>query len=189
MDERSAQSDRGGVAQDPERNPPDQASLWDLFELEPHNGGQGKYSDRGKVLSRLYAKALCKLRDWLEENEEQAVERYMYNRWLALRTHVGAAAWLKQLPPDTQIIASRQEDGLPLQGVAVRTDGKKWDLNIPVGAPSVSPLVRGLAPLRHISPGPIPPTPLRPGHSGARTSQDGRRELARAFSPTGGGRG
>src|SRR5215218_7758409 len=44
---------------------PGKAVLWDLFALNPYNGGWGKCSDRGEVLMRLDAHTLAKLRDWL----------------------------------------------------------------------------------------------------------------------------
>src|SRR5215207_1543231 len=43
----------------------DQASLWHLFELNPYHDGDGKPSDRWECLSRLSAKTLVKLKDWL----------------------------------------------------------------------------------------------------------------------------
>ena len=61
------------------------ASLWDLFDLCPHNGGVGKLSDRGECLSRLNAKTLTKLRDWLEANQEEAVGKgYKQDRFRGL---------------------------------------------------------------------------------------------------------
>jgi hypothetical protein len=112
---------------------PEKAVLWDLFELDPYNGGWKKFSDRGAVLGRLDAKTLGKLRDWLDENKDRAVERYNHGRWADLRADAGAGAWLKQLPPD-MYLGPDTEDALPFQGVAVRTDCKKWDLNLPIRA-------------------------------------------------------
>lgn len=108
-------------------------SLWDLFALNSHNGGRGKHSDRGEVFARLGPHTLAKLRDWLEENRDRAVEDYGYYTWLELRTTIGLEALLGQLPPDMQLFPDA-DDGLPLQVVAVRTDGKRWDLNIPIRA-------------------------------------------------------
>lgn len=101
-------------------------SLWDLFALSP-------YHERGRALSRLDAKTLGKLRVWLDENKVLAVERCHYGRWVGLRAEAGVGAWLKQLPSGTQLRPST-EDGLPIQAVGVRTDGKKWDLNLPIRA-------------------------------------------------------
>jgi hypothetical protein len=109
------------------------ASLWDLFALNPHNGEEGKFSDRGEVLRRLDAHTLTKLGDWLDENRDRAVEDHGYYAWLDLRKHVGSAAFVDQLPADLQP-PTDTEDGLPLQVWAVRTDGKKWDLNLPIRA-------------------------------------------------------
>jgi hypothetical protein len=109
------------------------ASLWDLFSLDKENGGEGKLSDRGAVLRRLDANTLTKLGGWLGDNRDRAVERYGYYTWLDLRNHVGFAAFVDQLPHDLQPPPDT-DDGLPLQVWAVRTDGKKWDLNIPIRA-------------------------------------------------------
>jgi hypothetical protein len=117
------------------------ASLWDLFSLDAQNGGWGRLSDRGEVLSCLDARTLTRLRDWLEENRDRVIERYGYYTWLDLRTEVGLDAWLSQLPPDMELLPDTK-DGLPLQGVAVRTDGKKWDLNIPIRAELLRQLPR-----------------------------------------------
>jgi hypothetical protein len=114
-------------------NSPDKAVLWDLFALDPHNGGWEKRSDRGAVLRRLDAKTLRKLRDWLDENKERAVEHYGYGKWGLLRAEAGVGACLKPLPADTQLLPDTEDD-LPLRVVAVRTDGKKWDLNVPIRA-------------------------------------------------------
>jgi len=112
---------------------PGKAVLWDLFGLNADNGGWGKFSDRGEVLMRLDANTLIKLRDWLDEERDRAVEDYGYYTWLDLRTQVGLGAWAAQLPPDMQLLPDTK-DGLPIQVAAVRTDGTKWDLNIPIRA-------------------------------------------------------
>jgi hypothetical protein len=120
-------------AQRPIADSPEKAVLWDLFELDPYNGGCKKFSERGAVLGRLDAKTLGKLRDWLDENKYLALERYRHGRWAGLRVDAGLGAWLKQLRPDTYL-GPDTEDTLPFQGVAVRTDGEKWDLNVPIRA-------------------------------------------------------
>jgi hypothetical protein len=113
---------------------PGKAVLWDLFALNPDNGGwKKKLSDRGEVLMRLDTHTLTNLRDWLEENRDRAVEDYGYYTWLDLRTTVGLVALLAQLPPNMQLL-SDTKDGLPIQVAAVRTDGKRWDLNVPIRA-------------------------------------------------------
>jgi hypothetical protein len=50
--------------------------------------GGGK-SDLGEVLTRLDTHTLAKLKDWLDENRERAVERHGYDTWFAVRTLVG----------------------------------------------------------------------------------------------------
>jgi hypothetical protein len=112
---------------------PGQVVLWDLFALNPDNGGWGKLSDLGEVLMRLDGHTLAKLRDWLDENRDRAVERHGYHTWLVLRTSVGLEALLAPLPPKMQLLPDTK-DGLPFQIAAVRTDGKRWDLNIPIRA-------------------------------------------------------
>jgi hypothetical protein len=110
---------------------PEKASLWDLFALDTQNGGWAKLSDFGEVFACLDAPTLAKLRDWLDENRDRAVERYGYYTWLNVRTRVGVEAWLAQLPPDMQLLPDAK-DGLPVQIASVSTDGEKWDLNIPI---------------------------------------------------------
>ncbi len=111
-----------------------EATLWDLFDLDSHNGEIGKGSDRGEVLDRLPPKTLCKIRCWLEDNSERVIKDHGRPKWIGLRADVWAIGFLKQLPPDEQLLPNNQGDGLSLQGVAVRTDGKKWDLMLPVRA-------------------------------------------------------
>ncbi len=112
---------------------PGKASLWDLFELNPHNGGRDWAADRGKVLACLDSKTLDKIRGWIGDNIEEAMERYGFVRPITLRTEVGLTAWLRRLPPDMSLLPNKQ-DGFPLQGVAIREDGKTWDLNAPIRA-------------------------------------------------------
>lgn len=109
--------------------------MWSLFELNPHNGGSGKYSDRGALLDSLDADILTQIRTWLEENKERGVAVYGFDRWLNLRADVWFEAAAKQMPPevrDTDYFANKAKDGSPLQGVAIRTDGKTWDLDLPI---------------------------------------------------------
>ena len=45
---------------------------------------------------------------------------------------VGIQLWSKQMPEEvrqTAVFSDKPKDGLPLHAVAVRTDGKKWDLS------------------------------------------------------------
>jgi hypothetical protein len=117
-----------------EAKPAFKASLWDLFALDPHNGGIGKFSARGEVIDRLSPRTLIRLRRWLEENSDRAIEVYGFGRWKGLRDSVALIALLKQIPSGTQLLPDEPEGGLPLQGVSVRADGKKWDLTKPIRA-------------------------------------------------------
>ncbi len=69
---------------------PVRASLWDLFNLNPFLVGQDKSSDRGEVLKRLSTNTLAKLRDWLEVNGQEAVNRYGPQRYTAVTGHISA---------------------------------------------------------------------------------------------------
>ena len=113
--------------------PDNKASVWDLFALDPENGGHGRKSDLGKVLRQLDSKTLAKLRDWLDERRDRAIEEYGDPAWHALRTRVGLAALLTPLPDKMELVPDTK-DGLPFQIRAVRTDGKTWYLNIPIRA-------------------------------------------------------
>ena len=72
----------------------DKAVWWDLFDLDSSNGGWKKYSDRGAVLMRLDAKTLRKLRDWLEEHKQEAIERYDERQYKYLHRDVSLMAAL-----------------------------------------------------------------------------------------------
>ncbi len=126
---------RDPAEEEPREEKPD---MWSLLELNPHNGGPGKYSDRGVLLDSLDADTLTQIRTWLEENKERAIAVYGYGPWMGLRADVGILALLERLPPNalrTDPFADKPKDGLtPLQGVAVRVDGKKWDLDLPIRA-------------------------------------------------------
>lgn len=127
------------TTRDPAKEEPREAKpdMWSLLELNPHNGGPGKYSDRGVLLDSLDADTLTQIRTWLEENKERAVATYGFGRWLGLRAHVGLGALAKQMPPELRRkdhCAHKAKYGSPLQGVAIRTDGKIWDLDLPIHA-------------------------------------------------------
>jgi hypothetical protein len=111
----------------------DSASLWDLFELESHNGGPGKFSDRGNVLSRVDVKVLKDLRKWLDENLEEAARRYGPNRTCALRADVGSLAWLRAIPQQNEDpFPKHGDETLPLAAVAYSSSGRTVDLTIPI---------------------------------------------------------
>ena len=114
------------------KGPKFEATLWDLFDLDKDNGGIGKKSDRGEVLDCLSPTLLGKIRYWLEDNSEKAIVRYGRSKWIGLRADVSTIGFLKQLPPDKQLLTNKQ--GEAMQGVAVRTDGKTWDLMLPIPA-------------------------------------------------------
>src|SRR5215212_6889164 len=115
---------------------PDKAVLWDLFGLDPYNGGWKKYSDRGAVLMRLDAKTLRKLKDWLEEHEQEAIERYDERQYKYLHDEVSLMAALDSLPPDKPLLP--EEPGTP--GTDLRFDavahytrrGTSRDLSLPI---------------------------------------------------------
>lgn len=91
-------------AQRPTPPRPDKAVLWDLFDLDSSNGGWKKYSDRGAVLMRLDAKTLRKLKDWLEEHKQEAIERYNERQYKYLHDDVSLMAALNSLPPDKPLL-------------------------------------------------------------------------------------
>jgi hypothetical protein len=109
-----------------------QASLWHLFELHPHNGGEGKPSDRGECLNRLGAKTLTKTKHWLDQNEEEAEKRYGRNRFIGLRAHVALFASLSSLPPDRLLLPEQHSPILPLEGMIHTRSGRAKDLTIPI---------------------------------------------------------
>lgn len=104
-------------------------SLWDLFELDPHNGGVGKRPDRGECLSRLNAKTLTNLRDWLEANEEEAVRKgYNHNRFKGLWAQVSLLPRLEHLLPGKSLFSGELDPTLPLEAVAYTRSGRAIDL-------------------------------------------------------------
>jgi hypothetical protein len=112
---------------------PHKAVLWDLFDLDSSNGGWKKYSDRGAVLGRLDAGTLCKLRDWLEEQKHEAIERYDERQYKNLHNDVSLMAALSSLPPDIDLSTKGQGTGLPLDAVAYYTrSGTSRDLSLPI---------------------------------------------------------
>jgi hypothetical protein len=120
-----------------------QRSLWDLFELNPHNGGWGKYSDRGEVLGRLDAKTLDKLRDWLAEHAEEAINRYGRNRYAGLYSTVSVLTRLESLPPDKSLRPGEQGTVLPFDAVAVyKSSGRAVDLKTPILAAALAETLR-----------------------------------------------
>jgi hypothetical protein len=107
--------------------------LNDLLALDSDNGEKGRKSDLGEVLERLDSKTLYIISDQLHTDRERLTHDYGYNQWLNLQTHVRFNAWAKQLPPGMSL-SPDTEDGLPIQVVAIRSDGEKWDLNVPIRA-------------------------------------------------------
>jgi biotin operon repressor len=117
------------LAERTDTGPTGKASLWDLFALDPHNGGVGKRSDRGECLSRLNAKTLTKLRDWLKANEEEAVEKgYKPVRFKVLLTEVSLHARLGSLPAGETLFCGERDPTLPLEAVAYTRSGRAINL-------------------------------------------------------------
>jgi hypothetical protein len=108
-----------------------------LVELPTNDGGFGKVNSLAQCLRTLSVDVLGQLRDWLEENQQHAVELYGRNRLHYLYLLVRFEVWSKQLPPNVRhanLFADKRGDALPLRGVAIRTDGKAWDLTNPIHA-------------------------------------------------------
>jgi len=108
------------------------ASLWDLFDLDRDNGGEGKRHDRGECLSRLNCSTLTKLRGWLETNEEEAVERHGRNAFVGLRAEVGVLAWLGTWPSDKPLLPDKQDATPPFDAVGYKRSGRAVDVTIPI---------------------------------------------------------
>src|SRR5215203_4261364 len=53
-----------------------EVSLWDLFELDHTNGGHGRKSNLGKTLDCLDPTTLDRVREWIDDNTGEAIERY-----------------------------------------------------------------------------------------------------------------
>ena len=114
---------------------PDKAVLWDLFDLDSFNDGWKKYSDRGAVLMRLDAKTLHKLRDWLEEHKEEAIERYDERQYRCLHRDVSLNASLGSLPPDKLLFSKEPCTDSRFDAVAYYTQrGTSRDLSLPIRA-------------------------------------------------------
>jgi hypothetical protein len=122
---------------------PGKAVLWDLFTLNPHNGGPGEYSDLGKVLTRLDAKTLHKLIDWLDAKTEEALERYERSRGEELCGRVRLTASMKALeeclPPDKALLPDNWSTPLPFDAAAYYTSsGRAVDLTTPILAAALA---------------------------------------------------
>ncbi len=113
---------------------PNEASLWHLYELDPNNGGVGKFSERGECLGCLNTRTLDKLRNWLEANEEEAVtdKGYKRGRFVGLRADVGLLARLGTLPPNKSLLPDKRDTPLPLHAVAYTRSGRVEDLTEPI---------------------------------------------------------
>jgi hypothetical protein len=101
---------------------PHKAILRDLIDLDPHNGGWKKFSDRGAALRRLDAQTLRKLRSFLEEHQNEAIAReYCAElQYQELCTTVGLLATFASLPPDTPLVAAEQDSPGPI-GAVIQT--------------------------------------------------------------------
>ena len=101
--------------------------MWDLFALDPHNGGVSKRSNRGECLSRLNAKTLIRLRDWLAAKEEEAVQqRLQPARFEGLWTEVSLLACLGSLLAAETLFCEERDPTLPLEAVAYARRGRAW---------------------------------------------------------------
>jgi hypothetical protein len=124
------------VPQDEQSVGEEPRDMWYLLELDSHNGGPGQKSDLGRCLDPVKPLELRQLQKWLEENRERAIEHYGYGRWGFLHFYTGFTAIVSEMPPEVQ--HQNLFDGVssvgPLQGVTIRSDGKKWDQMLPVQA-------------------------------------------------------
>ena len=107
-------------AQRPTPQRPHKATLWDLFGLDTLNGGWKKFHDRGAALGRLDAKTLATLRDFLEEHEEEAINRHGALEYEDLRAAVGVDASLASLPPDKPLLG-QEGDALGPSDTVIHT--------------------------------------------------------------------
>jgi hypothetical protein len=108
--------------QRPRPQRPYKATLRDLFDLDSRNGGQNEDSDRGAALGCLDAKTLGRLRDFLEERREEAIDKQYCDehQYKDLRTTVGVMATLTSLPADKPPVPEKQDSPAPL-GVVIHT--------------------------------------------------------------------
>ncbi len=104
--------------------PVGEASLLDLFELDD-TPRWGRPSDLGEALTRLNARTLAKLRDWLDENTEEVVRRYP--RCATVYGTVRQLAWLRQMPPDEPTLSDSRGENLPFKAMAYTRGGRRVD--------------------------------------------------------------
>jgi len=105
------------------------ASLWDLLELDPANGGYGWKSDRGKVLTLLDSETLYKVSGWLDERTTEALERDECGRYAGLCYEVRTVAWLTSLPPDAPLLPAQGGGISPFRFVGYYVgSGRRKDL-------------------------------------------------------------
>jgi hypothetical protein len=106
---------------------PGKASLWDLFDLDPDNGGQGQHSDRGEVLTRLSAKTLAKLADWISKNAEEALAHSGKQHLGGLYQDVRILARLMALPPGEPRLPNERDPSLLLEARGYTRGGRGVD--------------------------------------------------------------
>jgi hypothetical protein len=116
--------------QRPTSSHPYKATLRDLIDLDSQNGDWKKYSDRGAALMRLDAPTLRKLRSFLEEHHEEAIDREYCNelQYQELCTTVGLLATFAALPPDKPLVAAEQ--GTPATTGAVTRTSRGHVINL-----------------------------------------------------------
>jgi hypothetical protein len=103
------------------------ASIWDLFELDD-TPRYGRPSDLGQALD-LSAKTLAKLRDWLDDHTEEALQHYEEPRCTNLYGTVRTLAGLRPLPGDPPF-PEEGDTSLPLEVVAYTRSGRSVDETI-----------------------------------------------------------
>jgi hypothetical protein len=110
--------------------------LWYLLELDSCLDGPGKGGELARYLERLSPVELRQVQQWLEENRARAIKHYGESRFGFLHFYAGFAAMVDEMPLEAQkqnLFDDMSRVG-PIQGVAIRADGEKWDHMLPVQA-------------------------------------------------------
>lgn len=85
------------------------------------------------MICELNGDVARKLARWANDHRGAIEERYGVPAFVEAVSVIGLTGFLKSLPPDTPLF-SPGENGAPMTATAIRADGERWDLKLPIKA-------------------------------------------------------